>query len=96
MTRAAFALSMLAVVAAAAWSYHVNYRTDAALDRLEALRAQIRAEQARIAVLEVEWAHLNAPDRLARLVERHNDRLMLIPLAPDHFDRAANAPGGRP
>lgn len=96
MSRTAFALSMLAIVAVAAWAYSVNYRTSEAQARVRALAAEIARERARIAVLRVEWAHLNAPERLARLVAEHGERLALMPLAAEHFGEADDAPGGRP
>ena len=96
MSRTAFALSMIVILAVAAWAYHVNYRTGEALAKVRALEAEIARERARIAVLEVEWAHLNRPDRLRRLLAEHNGRLALMPLAPDHFASVDLAPGGRP
>jgi len=96
MNRTAFALSMVAIVATAAWAYSVNYRTGEALDRVAALEAEIAREKQRIAVLAVEWAHLNRPERLRALVEAHNAELALMPLATDHFGKADDAPGGRP
>ena len=96
MSRTAFALSMVVVLAVAAWAYHVNYRTGEALERVRALEAEIARERARLAVLEVEWAHLNAPDRLRRLLAEHNGSLALMPLRAEHFGTAGLAPGGRP
>lgn len=92
MTRIGFALSLALLVAVAAWSYHVNYRTAAAMSDLRDIRRAIAAETERIAVLEVEWAVLTAPDRLRRLVAAHNDRLLLMPVAADHFGDAAMVP----
>ncbi len=92
MTRLGFALSMIAVVATAAWAYHVNYRTKTTLGRVDRLRSQIAAEREAVEVLRVEWAYLNAPDRLARLVARHTDRLGLEPMGPQHFDGVAAIP----
>ncbi|HUF87318.1 MAG TPA: cell division protein FtsL [Thermohalobaculum sp.] len=92
MSRLGFALAMAAVVAAAAWTYHVNYQTKTALNRVDRLRAAIAAEREAVEVLRVEWAYLNAPDRLARLVAMNNDRLGLVPLSPQHFDEAAAVP----
>ena len=43
MTRLGFALSMIAVVATAAWAYHVNYRTKTTLGQVDRLRGQIAA-----------------------------------------------------
>ncbi len=92
MNRFGFALSMFAVVATAAWAYHVNYRTKTVLGQVDRLRSQIAAEREGVEVLRVEWAYLNAPDRLARLVELHNDRLGLAPMGPQHFDEVAAVP----
>ena len=92
MTRLGFALSMIAVVATATWAYHVNYRTKTTLGRVDRLRGQIAAEREAVEVLRVEWAYLNAPERLTRLVARHNDLLGLAPMGPQHFDEVAAIP----
>ena len=92
MSRLGFALAMLAVVAAAAWAYNVNYETKIALGRVDRLRAEIAAEREAVEVLRVEWAYLNAPQRLARLVALNNDRLDLVPMGPVHFDEVAAVP----
>ena len=79
-------LSSIALVAiATTWAYRVNYATQEAEDRLEALRVEIAREREAIAMLEAEWAFLNRPDRLRDLVEQHNDVLQLAPLSPEHF-----------
>jgi hypothetical protein len=92
MTRLGFALSMIAVVATAAWAYHVNYRTKTTLGRVDQLRGQIAAEREMVEVLRVEWAYLNAPDRLSRLVAQQNGRLGLEPMGPLQFDEVAAIP----
>jgi hypothetical protein len=56
------------------------------------LRSQIAAEREAVEVLRVEWAYLNAPDRLARLVAQYNDLLGLEPMGPQHFDEVAAIP----
>jgi hypothetical protein len=92
VSRLGFALAMAAVVAAAAWAYNVNYQTKMALARVDGLRAEIAAEREAVEVLRVEWAYLNAPDRLTRLVAMNNDRLDLVPMGPQHFDEVAAVP----
>jgi hypothetical protein len=89
MNRIGFALSMIAVVATAAWAYNINYRTKTALGRIDTLRDQIAVEREAVEVLRVEWAYLNAPDRLAHLVALQNGRLGLVPMGPQHFGTVA-------
>ena len=86
------ALLALSVLAIAGWTYNVNYDTRAALDRLDALRAGIAEEREALQVLRVEWAYLNAPDRLVRLLGSVNDRLALGPLKPEALGYVAAVP----
>lgn len=92
MTRHGIALLMLSIIAIAGWAYNVNYNTKAAIERVSSLRAEIAAEREALRVLKVEWAYLNAPDRLARLVAEHNDHLQLVPMVPGAFGISAAVP----
>lgn len=92
MTRHGPALLALSVLAIAGWTYNVNYDTRAALDRLSELRGHIAEEREALQVLRVEWAWLNAPDRLSRLLAEHNGRLALGPLKPEAFGIVAAVP----
>ncbi len=92
MSRLGFALSMALLVAAAAWAYHVNYKTAEALDRVRALEARIAAERERLRVLEVEWARLTAPERLMRLLVAQDEALKLRPLRAEQFGEVAEIP----
>ncbi|MEM7498369.1 MAG: hypothetical protein AAF371_10310 [Pseudomonadota bacterium] len=92
MSRLGFALSVLVILCVAAWAYNVNYRTGEALARVEALRGEIARTREDVQVLRVEWAWLNAPDRLARLVTEHGEVLALGPMAPERFGDAAQVP----
>jgi len=92
MNRAGFALSMVLIVASAAWAYHVNYQTVEELERINALRARIGIEREAIQVLRVEWAHLNAPARLEALVSAADRHLTLFPMAPAQFGEVAAIP----
>jgi hypothetical protein len=96
VNRVGFALSMMLVVSAATWAYDVNYRTGAALERAERLRERIAAEREAIRVLEVEWAHLNRPDRLEALVAAANRHLGLAPMRHDQFGRPDEIPERAP
>ena len=92
MTRHAPALLALSIIAVAGWTYNVNYDTRTALDRLSGLRAEIAEQREALQVLRVEWAYLNAPDRLAGLVARHNGALGLAPLVPETLGIVAAVP----
>ena len=82
------------IIAIAAWAYNVNYNTMTALDRVSELRGKIAKQREAMQVLRVEWAYLNAPDRLAKLVSEHNTHLKLVPMTPDHLRHVAVVPYG--
>ena len=92
MNRHGVILLLLAIMAIAGWAYSINYNTLTTLDRVSELRGQIAKEREAMQVLRVEWAYLNAPDRLARLVAAHNDQLRLGPLVPEHLGHVAAVP----
>ena len=80
------------IVATAGWAYHVNYKTITAIDEVKDLRRQMAKEREELQVLRVEWAYLNAPERLARLVAQNQDRLGLVPLVPESLGDVAEIP----
>ncbi|MEM6680369.1 MAG: hypothetical protein AAF675_21090, partial [Pseudomonadota bacterium] len=92
MNRIFFALSLVGILVIAAVAYNVNYRTSDALRETARLRAEIARTREDVQVLEVEWAWLNAPDRLARLVAARQADLQLGPLVPERFGEAAQVP----
>ncbi|RMF40261.1 MAG: cell division protein FtsL [Alphaproteobacteria bacterium] len=92
-----YILSALIAVGFGFWAYQVNYDTQAALRRVDALNRQIAAERESLTVLRAEWAWLNRPERLAELVNIYRDDLGLGPIRPGHFaDIAAIAEPSRP
>ena len=92
MKRFALLVSMAAVIAVSIWAYNVNYRTRLAFDRLDGLRRDLGAEREAVQVLRVEWAWLNAPGRLKRLVAMHHDRLELSALEAERYSFVATVP----
>lgn len=80
-------MTFMAVIGAAFWAYHENYKTQDALSEVETLQRQIGAARERLAFLRAEWAYLNRPDRLRDLADINFDRLGLLPLRPDQFGR---------
>ena len=92
MNRHGVILLLLAIMAIAGWAYSINYNTLTTLDRVSDLRGQIAKERETLQVLRVEWAYLNAPERLETLVRRHNRLLGLTPMTPEVLSHAASIP----
>ena len=90
MMRSLLYVSALALVCVVAiWAYRVINDTQDLAGEVEALHAQIAREREAIAVLHAEWAWLNRPERLDRLVALHAEELGLEPLTPVQFAEAA-------
>lgn len=92
MRAAAHFLAAALVAAMSFWAYRVNYETQAALDRVDALRAEIARERDAIRVLRAEWAWLNAPRRLQTLVDAHAEALALEPMSGVRYGMLAAIP----
>ncbi len=80
-----YLFSIFMVVVAAYWSYSVTYKTQDKLEVAEKLRREIGRERQAIAVLQADWAYLNAPERLEKLVADNSSRLGLKPMIPERF-----------
>lgn len=96
MRWALYIIGAALIVVASFWSYSVTYATQARLDEIAKLNRKIAIEREAIRVLAADWAWLNAPDRLARLVAAHNDVLKLEPMEPERFAEVAEAPLKQP
>ncbi|WP_171209804.1 MULTISPECIES: cell division protein FtsL [unclassified Ruegeria] len=83
-----YVLTALSVFGLALWAYQENYRTQQVVKETQALQRQIGMAQARLAVLNAEWAYLNRPDRLRELADLNFERLGLLPLRAEQFGRA--------
>lgn len=80
-----YVLTSLAVMGLAFWAYRENYRTQAELERIEALQGEIGHLRESLGVLKAEWAYLNRPDRLRDLADLNFERLGLLPLDASQF-----------
>lgn len=87
MTRYLTLLWTLAIAVTAAGLFHISYRVEAMESRLAGLNGRIVAEQEAIRVLRADWAWLDRPDRLERLVA---ERTALRPMTPDQIIAGAD------
>ena len=92
MRGAIFLVGCSLLTALAYWAYSENYKTQAEIERVEALRYEIADRREAISILTAEWAYLNRPDRLRRLAELNFETLKLIPMTSDHFGTLADLP----
>lgn len=83
---------VLLVLCLALWAYKENSSTDAAAENVEGLKAEIARNQDLLKFLNDEWAYLNRPDRLKKLVELHFEELRLSPLTHSKFEHAGSLP----
>ena len=67
------------------WAYKTNYESRAASQRVKDLEKSIVSANKVAKILNAEWAHLNSPDRLRKLVEYYFLELRLTPIDPDDF-----------
>src|ERR1700742_117578 len=77
------------LILAAAYVSRIKMDSTERTERVLRLRAEIREQREAIAVLQAEWAKLDAPLRLQGLVERH---LALKPLNANQYDSLRNLP----
>ena len=90
-------IAAAAVVALTAlWAYRVNYTAQAAMNRVQALRAEITRQHEALVILRADWAYLNAPERLAGLLAAHGEALGLAPMTGSHFAAFSALPLPRP
>jgi hypothetical protein len=78
-----------ALIVAAAWVYKIKFESTVRAAEVTRLAAAIKRERDAIAALRAEWAQLDNPDRIQRLVERH---LALRTLDPAQIDRFEHLP----
>lgn len=88
--------TVLTVMGLAFWAYRENYRTQAQIDRMEAVQREIADLRERLGVLRAEWAWLNRPERLAELVDLNFERLKLLPLTAEQFLEVTQVPYAPP
>lgn len=92
MTRWLQLASVLAVTASAAFVFQVKYRSEAVAERVADLQRAVDEEHEAISLLKAEWSYLIQPSRVQDLIERHQERLELVPVSPEQIRTFADLP----
>ena len=80
-----FAIVTISTFGLGLWAYKINYESRAVSQKVKSLEKAIISAKKERKILEAEWAHLNNPDRLRKLVEYYFLELRLTPINPDDF-----------
>ena len=80
-----FSIAIISTFSLGLWAYKINYESRAASQRVKGLEKSILSAKREIKILKAEWAHLNNPDRLRKLVGYYFLELRLTPINPDDF-----------
>ena len=67
-------------VISAIWAYKMNYNTRTKQKQIITINKKILNTENRIELLKAEWAFLNNPERLSKLVDENFLNLRLIPI----------------
>ena len=86
-------VAILGLIGSAGYAYSIKYDSLYQAEQVAKLKSRIRTERDGIAVLKAEWQHLNRPDRLQAVVDRHLD---LVPLSPQQLARLSDLPNKAP
>ena len=73
------------LIVVSVWAYNVNYKVRATIKVVNYLSSEIEQKESRIKLLKAEWAYLNRPERLNRLITIHFSELGLIPLSHENY-----------
>ena len=92
MIRVTDAVFIVAVIAGAVWTYQVKHDADQTARHLKSLRAQIVAEERKIALLEADWALATDPARLESIAKRYEAELGLIAADSDRIATLSELP----
>lgn len=89
MMRLLHMVAICGLIASAAYAYSIKYDTLYYAEEIVKVRAKLTKERDAIAVAKAEWALLERPDRLQRMVDQHLD---LQPMSINQLARLADLP----
>ncbi|MEE9314728.1 MAG: hypothetical protein V3V02_08760 [Rhizobiaceae bacterium] len=80
-------------VAGAIWTYQIKHEAELSAKQLNTLRAQISAQNRKIALLEADWAIEISPARLGEIAKQFSDQLKLKPMQSSQIVDSTELPG---
>lgn len=72
--------------------YAQKNMAEATADEMRAIENEIARQQATLSILKADWAYLNQPTQLQRIVDRHNEVLNLHVPQAEQFGTFAALP----
>ena len=89
MIRLLHLLAITGLIASAGYAYSTKYEALYYAETLAKMRSKLQREREAIAVSKAEWAMLNRPDRLQKIVDAHLD---LVPMTIGQLARLSSLP----
>jgi hypothetical protein len=86
-------IAIAGLIASAGYAYSIKYDALYQAEQVAKLKSRAQRERDAIAVLKAEWQHLNRPDRLQAVVDRHLD---LKPMEIHQLARLSDLPDRPP
>ena len=96
MIRITDAVLLIGAVASAIYTFQIKHEAELAAKDLATLKAQIAAQERKIALLEADWALETGPGRLEVIANQFVDQLMLRPMESSQIIERHELPGIRP
>lgn len=89
MIRLLHLVAICCLIGSAGYAYSIKYDTLYYAEEIAKIKARLAKERDSIAVAKAEWALLERPDRLQRMVDQHLD---LQPMSINQMARIADLP----
>ncbi|MEP0943716.1 MAG: hypothetical protein ABJH63_13840 [Rhizobiaceae bacterium] len=96
MIRITDAVLLIGAVAGAIYTFQIKHEAELSAKQMATLKAQIAAQQRKIALLEADWALETGPGRLEVIAKKFVDQLALRPLESSQIIERHELPDIRP
>ncbi|MGI9364754.1 MAG: cell division protein FtsL [Rhizobiaceae bacterium] len=96
MIRVLDAVLLTGAIAGAIYTFQIKHEAELSAKRLATLKAQIAAQDRKIALLQADWALETAPGRLEKIAKRYSEQLMLRAMESTQIIEVHELPDLRP